>query len=142
MIHDDRHHQRKAAKTKGNELKLVLNFDKDGKKEEKMVKEILKEGSEVQDVTVSSVPLTAVGSASSATEGNDDIAAVGSDAHHQLASQKLQSPFRFNRAEGEGRTEGAFRNHLQQEAAVSVQKDEQSKVNHRFMISSFIYKVT
>jgi hypothetical protein len=44
MVHNDRHHQRKAAKIKRNELKLVLNFDKDGKKEEKMVKEVLKEG--------------------------------------------------------------------------------------------------
>ncbi|XP_069674956.1 adenomatous polyposis coli protein-like isoform X2 [Periplaneta americana] len=126
MLNSGRHHQRKAAKTKHNELKLVLNLDKDGRKEEKMVKEMLKEG---RDVTSPSLSVTAVGSSSTTTEGNDDIAPVRSDAHHQLVNQKHQPSMRFYKADGDRRAQSVYRNQLQREAVINAWQGEQAKLH-------------
>lgn len=112
-------------KTKRNELKLVFGESRDGKKEEKMVKELLKEEKETSRNVTSSLPLTAVGSTSTETQENYDIAAVRSDAHDQLVSRK----HRLHRAEGERRTQCVLKGHLQREAVISAWQDEQSKVN-------------
>jgi hypothetical protein len=137
LVNSDGQRQRKSAKTKRNELKFVLGLDKDGKKEEKMVKELLTEVNEPKKVTLSRLLEPAVPSQSAAADGSDDIAAVRSDAHHQPVIQKHQSPVRLHRAEGDRRTHGVLRNHLQREAVINAWQDEQSKVNPP--ISSFIH---
>jgi hypothetical protein len=120
------HRERKSMKTKRNELKLVFGECRDGKKEEKMVKEILKEENEtVRNVTLSSLPVTAVSSTSTESQENYDVAAVRSDAHDQLVNRK----YRLHRAEGQGRTQCVLKGHLQREAVISAWKEEQSKVN-------------
>jgi hypothetical protein len=117
---------KKSAKTKRNELKLVFGEYKDGKKEEKMVKEFMKEEEETaRNVALSSLPLTAVSSTSTERQGNYDISAVGSDAHGQLVNRK----HRLQRAEAERRTECVLKGHLQREAVISAWQDEQSEVN-------------
>jgi hypothetical protein len=131
-VSSDRHHERKTTKTKRNELKLVLNLEKD-EKEEKMVKQLLTEGSEATDITLSSLPVTAIGSVSTAAEGSDNIVVARPDVHHQLLNQKHQPPIRFCRAEGEGRSYGVLRNHLQREAVIKAWHDEQSKVTRSIM---------
>jgi hypothetical protein len=118
--------QRKATKTKRNELKFAFGFGKDGKKEEKIVKELelLAEVSEPTKVAPSCLLEPVVRSQSAATDGNDDIAAC-----HRLVAQKRQSPVGLHRAEGDRRTRGVVRNHLQREAVINAWQDEQSKVN-------------
>jgi hypothetical protein len=115
----DVHHQKKTAKTKRNELKLVLNVDEDEKKEEKMVRQLLTEGSEAKDITLSSLPVTTVGSVSTAAGDNS--------AYPQPVNQN-QPPIRFCRAEDERRSHAVLRNYLQREAVVKAWHDEQSKV--------------
>jgi len=126
LVDSGGHHERKSAKTKRNELKLVFGEYRDGKKEEKMVRELLKEENETgRNVTLSSLPITAVGSTSTETQENCDIAAVRSDAHDQLVNRK----HRLHRAEGERRTQCVLKGHLQREAVISAWQEEQSKVN-------------
>jgi hypothetical protein len=113
-------HARKFAKTKRNELKLVFGECGDGEKEEKVVKEILREGSETaRNVT------SVAGSTSTETQQKYDVAAVRSDAHQQLVIRKR----RLYRAEAERRTQCALKSRLQREAVISAWHDEQSKVN-------------
>jgi hypothetical protein len=126
LVNSGGRHERKSAKTKRNELKLVFGEYRDGKKEEKMVRELLKEENETgRNVTLSSLPMTAVGSTSTETQEHYDIAAVRSDAHDQLVNRK----HRLHRAEGERRTQCVLKGHLQREAVISAWQDGQSKVN-------------
>jgi hypothetical protein len=125
LVNSGGHHERKSAKTKRNELKLVFGEYRDGEKEEKMVRELLKEENETdRNVTLSSLPVTVVGSTSTETQ-NCDIAAVRSDAHDQLVNRS----HRLRRAEGERWTQCVLKGHLQREAVVNAWQDEQSKVN-------------
>jgi len=119
------HHERKSAKTKRNELKLVFGEYRDGKKEAKMVRELLKEENETGRNVTSSLPIIAVSSTSTETQENYDVAAVRSDAHDQLVNRK----HRLHRTEGERRTQCVLKGHLQREAVISAWQDEQSKVN-------------
>jgi hypothetical protein len=128
LINDDGRHQR-TSKTKRNDLKFVFGLGKESKKEEKIVKEFLTEVNEPRKVALSCVLEPAVGSQLAATDGNGDIVAVRSDTHHQLVIQKHQSSVRLRRAEGDGRSHGVLRNHLQREAVINAWQDEQSKVN-------------
>jgi hypothetical protein len=127
----DLHHQKKTAKTKRNELKLVLNVDKDEKKEEKMVRQLLTEGSEAKDITLSSLPVTTVGSVS--TAAGDNSAAPKPSAYPQPVNQNHQPPIRFCRAEDERRSHAVLRNYLQREAVVKAWHDEQSKVTQSML---------
>lgn len=129
LINDDGRHQRKTSKTKRNELKFVFGLGEEEKKEEKIVKEFLTEVNEPRKVELSCLLEPAVGSQFAATDGNDDIVAIRSDAHHQLVIQKPQAPVRLHRAEGDRRSHGVLRNHLQREAVINAWQDEQSKVN-------------
>jgi hypothetical protein len=116
--------QRKATKTKRNELKFAFGFGNDGKKEEKVVKELqlLAEVSEPTKVVPPCLLEPVVRSQSAAADGNDDI-----DDCHRLVVQKRQSPVGLHRGEGERRTR-VLRNHLQREAVINAWQDEQSKV--------------
>jgi len=132
LVNSAGHHERKSAKTKRNELKLVFGEYRDGKKEEKMVRELLKEENETgRNVTLSSLPMTAVGSTSTETQENYDIAAVRSDAHDQLVNRK----HRLHRAEGDRRAQCVLKGHLQREAVISAWQDEQSKVNRPIFLT-------
>jgi hypothetical protein len=117
--------QRKATKTKRNELKFAFGFGKDDKKEEKIVKEL----ELLAEVSEPCLLESGVRSQSAAADGNGDIVAVESDAYHRLLTQKRQSPVGPHRAEGDRRTRGVLRNHLQREAVINAWQDEQSKVN-------------
>lgn len=125
LVNTGGQHQRKSAKTKRNELKLVFGEYRDRKKEEKMVKELLKEGSEIAENVTLSSSVTTVGSTSTETQEVCDAAAVRSDAHHQLVNRKHQ----LHRAEGERRTRCVPKSYLRREAVIGAWQDEQSKVN-------------
>jgi hypothetical protein len=131
LVDSGGHNERKSAKTKRNELKLVFGEYRDGRKEEKMVKELLKEGSEI----ARNVTLPAVGSTSTETQQNYDTAAIRSDAHQQLVNRK----HRLYGAEAERRTACVLKSHLQREAVVNAWQDEQSKVNRPTLSRHFIH---
>jgi hypothetical protein len=96
-------------------------LEKDEETEEKMVKQLLTEAKEAKDVTLSSVPVAAVGPVVAAS---DSSAAARPNARRQQLTQK----HRVSRAGGETRSYGFVRNHVQREAVIEAWQDEQSKV--------------
>jgi len=138
LVNSEGQYERKSAKTKRNELKLVFGEYRDGEKEEKMARELMKEENETgRNVALSSLPITAVGSTSTETQENCDIAAVRSGAHDQLVSRN----HRLSRAEGERRIQCVLKGHLQREAVVSAWQDEQSKVNRPILWLCIVHSV-